>query len=59
MNRQTLVEKFNEEYIKATRTSDPQHYHRSTLIARQLVDLMGQEGIVVDNFDEELLRQEG
>lgn len=59
MNKQTLVEKFNEEYIKDTRTSDPQHYHQSALIARQLVVLMGEEGIVVDSFNEELLRQEG
>ncbi len=49
---------FNAKYISATRTSDPEEYFAVALLGRQILDTLGQLGIVEDSFDEELEYQE-
>lgn len=59
MTLQNLANKFNELYITATRTSSPQDYLEATMVARQLVLSLDKEGVIADNFDEEIINQEG
>ena len=59
MEVQHFANNFNKLYIKATRTSQPQDYFKAALAARMLVGSMDNYGIIVDNFDKELIEQEG
>jgi len=59
MNLQELANEFNKRYIKATRTSLPEDYGEATMIARQLVLELDKNLVIDDNFDGELVEQEG
>lgn len=59
MTIQELSELFNKQYIKATRTSMPEDYFRAALTSRQIIDLMGRDGLIEDSFDKEFEDQEG
>lgn len=50
---------FNEAYIRATKTSNPEDYFNAALLARQLVDCLECErALSKDSYDEMLHRVE-
>jgi len=49
---QQLTDRFNADYLKACNTSQPDDWFQATLTARQMVNQMGEDGLIEDNFTE-------